>query len=79
MLEELGGYLAFGGEDDAIFCEDTKRCTSMRDCFKGIFDLVEAAFGGEDGRLMEKEKGLVEMLRSWREHRSLPGSRICAT
>ena len=51
LLEELAGDFPLGGQDDAIGSQYTESCTGERDGFQGIFYLIEAAFGGEDGCL----------------------------
>lgn len=54
MLEQLRRHLTLGGQDDAIFGEDTDGGTGVGDGLEGIFDLVEATLGGEDGCLAEQ-------------------------
>lgn len=53
LLQQLAGDLALGGQHDTVLCEDTESCAGMRNGFEGIFDLVQAALGREDGRLFE--------------------------
>lgn len=54
LLKQLRRHLALSGQDDAILGEDADGCAGVGDGLEGIFDLVEAAFGGEDGCLGEK-------------------------
>ena len=51
LLQQFACHFSFSSEDDSIFGEDSQSCASMGDGFKGIFNLVETAFGGEDGGL----------------------------
>jgi hypothetical protein len=51
LLQQLASDLPLCGENNAILCQDTERCSGVRDSLEGIFDLVEATLWGEDGRL----------------------------
>ena len=54
-LEEGGGDALFYAEDDAGRGADADGCAAELDGFEGVFDLEEAAFGGEGA-----EKELLE-------------------
>lgn len=51
-LEEGGGYTFLDAEDDAAAGCDADCGTAQLDCFEGVFDLEEAAFGGEGAGLV---------------------------
>jgi len=46
-LEEGGGHALFDAEDDAAAGGDANGGGAELDCFERVFDLEEAAFGGE--------------------------------
>jgi len=46
-FEEGGGYTLFDAEEDAMGCCYAYGCGAELDGFKRVFDLEEAAFGGE--------------------------------
>ena len=45
--EEGGGDSFFDAEEDPMGCRDADGGRAELDCFEGVFDLKEAAFGGE--------------------------------
>lgn len=51
LFQQLGCHAALGGQDDAILGQDANGCAGVRNGLEGILDLVETAFGGEDGSL----------------------------
>jgi hypothetical protein len=53
LLQQLARDLALGGEDNAVAGENTEGSSGVGDGLKRILDLVEAAFGGEDGCLAQ--------------------------
>jgi hypothetical protein len=51
LLQELARHLALGRQHNAVRRQYAQRGSGVRYRFQGILNLVQAAFGREDGRL----------------------------